>query len=606
MMNKRNMQQKIKYLTGHYAIPLMVVAGSFFYFGLFLKYSIWFREQLQVFMLTTDHLLSYFDKPAFLAAYIGDFLTQFFYPEWGGASVISITLLILWILLQVLVKKTGGAKVPFLIPLLPVILCWIALTGPEYPVSNVIALCIAVSFVLVYVSIGPPTGRRIFGIVSLPHVYLTAGSSMWIFAAAFLMYELREKKDKRLSSLLLPVVIVVISVGIPLLMRIKYLLTPYQALTWLSEMKRNPGVWDFLPVAGVILSVALSLIVKWEKINFTTSSLIPGFLQVLVISSVLAGGILKVYNRDMERILRLDHEAENGNWKKVYELSGKYDLRNNIASYFTNMAMAKLGIMADSLMMHYQPAATGLFIPVNANENYLTITLSNEVYWHLGDVNAAQHSAYLGTIFSPKAQNSRLLKRLAEINIVNGQYAVAEKYIGILEKTMFHRKRAEGMRRYLYNEAECARSEWIRSRRSVIPSKDLLKAGNEYIKTLRMLVENNAGNRMALDYLLCFHLLSRDMASFEADFRKYYRPELDPVLPRVYQEGLLIGIASGKRSPSDYQGFNFSPETVRQMAEYTRVYEESNGSGSALAGKFGRTYWFYYHFAKMKSEFDID
>ena len=107
---------------------------------------------------------------------------------------------------------------------------------------------------------------------------------------------------------------------------------------------------------------------------------------------------------------------------------------------------------------------------------------------------------------------------------------------------------------------------------------------------------------MALDYLLCFHLLSRDIPSFESDFRRYYRPGMDPVLPRVYQEGLLIGIASGMKTPADYAGFSFSPETVRQMAEYTRVFEAYRGSGSALIGRFGKTYWFYYHFAKMKDE----
>lgn len=596
------MQGKEKYLTHKYIIPPVVVAGSFFYFGLFLKYNLWFREQLQVFQMTTPYLITYLEKPAFLASFIGDFLTQFFYPAWGAATVISVTLLILWLLLQVLLSKTGGRKVPFLLSLLPVILCWTALNSLEYPVSNIISICISISFVLVYVSIRPAAGRQIFGILSLPHVYLTAGSSMWLFAAAFLFYELREKKIRGFVSMLLPMAIIVIAVVFPLMIRLRYLLTPFQALTWLSEMKRTPGVWDFLPLAGAVISVMISIMIRWEKIIFRTNAFLTGILQILVITAVLATGILKNYDRNLERILRFDREAVNGNWKKVYELSREYELRNNIVSYFTNMAMAKLGIMPDSLMMNYQPAATGLFIPVNANENYLTITLSNEVYWHLGDINAAQHSAYLGTIFSPRAQNSRLMKRLIEINIVNGQYAVAEKYIRILEKTIFHKKWAEEMRKYLYNEDECQRSEWISTKRAVIPSTDLLKAGNEYLKTLRMLVENNPGNRMALDYLLCFHLLSRDIFSFETDFGKYYRPEMDPVLPRVYQEGLLIGIASGRKTQADYSRYSFSPETVRQMAEYTRLFEESNGKGSALTDRFGKTYWFYYHFARMKNE----
>ena len=115
------------------------------------------------------------------------------------------------------------------------------------------------------------------------------------------------------------------------------------------------------------------------------------------------------------------------------------------------------------------------------------------------------------------------MKRLVEINIVNGQYAVAEKYIGILEKTMFHREWAAGMEKYLYNESECSKADWITEKRAIIPSRDLLKKGNEYITTLRMLADNNPDNRMAIDYLLCYHLLSKDIHSFVADFEKYYK-----------------------------------------------------------------------------------
>lgn len=90
-----------------------------------------------------------------------------------------------------------------------------------------------------------------------------------------------------------------------------------------------------------------------------------------------------------EKILKLDYKASANRWEDIYELSRKYRLRNNIATYYTNMSLARLGLMPEKLMDFYQPAATGLFIPVNASENYLTITFSNEVYWQLGDVSGA-------------------------------------------------------------------------------------------------------------------------------------------------------------------------------------------------------------------------
>ncbi len=275
-------------------------------------------------------------------------------------------------------------------------------------------------------------------------------------------------------------------------------------------------------------------------------------------------------------------------------------MRNNLSSYYTNMAMAKLGIMSSELMDHYQPAATGLFIPVNANENYLTITFSNEVYWQLGDVNASQHSALLGMIFSPRSRNSRLMKRLVEINIVNGEYSVARKYLKILEKTLFYREWASEREKFLYNEDECSRSKWIVSKRALIPKTDLLKKGNEYKKTLEMLLASNPENRMAADYLLCYDLLDKNIPSFVKNFRSYYKSDGKAVLPEVYQEALLIEIASGRLKPEDFAGFVFDPENVSRIAEYTTLYEQSKGNGSLLQEKFGKTYWFYYHFAVME------
>ncbi len=591
-----------RYNTAEIVILALFFTGSVLFFGIFFKYHIWFIEQLQVFLLTSDHFSSYLSKPAFISSYIGDFLTQLYWLNGGGAIVITVTLALLWILLKILARQIGRRELPFLLPVLPVVFSWIALCDLEYPVSNVISLNISVLFILLYVSIKPVAVRRIAGILLLIHLYVAAGSSMWIFTFSAIVFEIFGTENRSRSSygLLYPFILLVLSVFVPLALKHSYLLTAGESLTYLSEMTENPGIMDFMPLAAVILLVILAVI-PFREIRLNLHSAYLSLIQAFLLIGVMITGIFLHADFNLEKIFRLDFEARMNHWDKVLQLSDKFGMRNNISSYYTNMALSKLGIMPEKLMEYYQPAATGLFIPVNANENYLTITLSNEVYWHLGDVNASQHSALLGTIFSPRAANSRLMKRITEINIVNGEYAVAEKYIMILEKTMFHREWAESMRKYLYNEDECNKSRWITEKRAIIPSKDLLKAGNEYIITLRMLADNNPDNHMAVDYLLCFHLLSKDMDSFISDFEHYYKSGAGIVLPRVYQEGLLIKIASGEKSPSDYSRFRFTPEIVQQMTDYMKIFEENKGKGSALLEKYGKTYWFYYHFATMKT-----
>jgi hypothetical protein len=167
---------------------------------------------------------------------------------------------------------------------------------------------------------------------------------------------------------------------------------------------------------------------------------------------------------------------------------------------------------------------------------------------------------------------------------------------------MFHRKWASDRRKFLYNEEECSGSNWIMAKRAIIPSKDILKEGNEYVKTLRMLADNHPDNKMAVDYLLCYHLLTKDISSFVKDFEKYYSSDRNILLPKVYQEGLLIRIASEEDSFKAYDKFRFSPDIVKGISEYTKIYEENSGNGVFLQKKFGKTYWFYYHFATLTSE----
>ena len=55
----------------------------------------------------------------------------------------------------------------------------------------------------------------------------------------------------------------------------------------------------------------------------------------------------------------------------------------------------------------------------------------------------AEHCAMLSMIFSPRNSGSRMIKRLAEINLVNGDDEAALKYLRILDKTLLHKSWAE-------------------------------------------------------------------------------------------------------------------------------------------------------------------
>ena len=67
----------------------------FLFFFRILPYHLFHREQTQLFLLATEPLTGYLRHPAALARLSGDFLTQFFYYEGGGPTIMAVVLL-LW------------------------------------------------------------------------------------------------------------------------------------------------------------------------------------------------------------------------------------------------------------------------------------------------------------------------------------------------------------------------------------------------------------------------------------------------------------------------------------------------------------------------------
>ena len=61
---------------------------------------------------------------------------------------------------------------------------------------------------------------------------------------------------------------------------------------------------------------------------------------------------------------------------------------------------------------------------------------------------------------------------------------------------------------------------------------------------------------------------------------------------------------SATRLLSIYEKFQMNdsipPHVLDEFSDYTRLYEANGGNGASLQAKYGKTYWFYFHYATMK------
>lgn len=231
-------------------------------------------------------------------------------------------------------------------------------------------------------------------------------------------------------------------------------------------------------------------------------------------------------------------------------------------------------------------------MPISANSSYISSLYAAEVWFHLGDMTMAEHATILGMIFSPNHRGSRMIQRLTEINLINGDNEAAMKYLRILSNTLFYK---EWAKERIPGKESPAVAEWLKEKRALIPQSDTVRTSTmDIARSLRLLLAANPDNRMARDYLLCYHLLQKDIPSFLKD---YVAPNGQAPC-RLYAEALMIDLVRRQATGEEIRQAIVNPAVVQDFKEYTRLHQQSKGNPQALVGKYGQTYWFYYHFAQ--------
>ena len=76
-------------------------------------------------------------------------------------------------------------------------------------------------------------------------------------------------------------------------------------------------------------------------------------------------------------------------------------------------------------------------------------------------------------IFSPYQKGTRPIKRLAEINLINGDDAAALKYLRLLQKTLCYKRWAE---RRIPGNLSPDVQQWLKRKRELISQTDTFES----------------------------------------------------------------------------------------------------------------------------------
>jgi hypothetical protein len=291
------------------------------------------------------------------------------------------------------------------------------------------------------------------------------------------------------------------------------------------------------------------------------------------------------YDKKKYELIEYDYLVRVRDWNAIIAKAEKQtpDLPMSVSA--TNLALAMTNQLGDRAFEFYQRGPQGLF--PKFERNFASSQLTGEIYFHLGLINTAQRLAFESMEAIPNYNKSaRVVKRLAETNIINGQYKIAEKYLRMLEKTIFYRLWAQRMIAILGNEQAINDHPLYGTLRQYKLQEDILFSDGELDHICGLLFLHNQQNLMAAQYLLMIPLLNRDIELFMA----YVKAVQNRIQynPRSCQEAIAFAfMRQGQQPPRGI----VNPMILNQMDDFARIY--SSNKNSPELHRFKNSVWNY-------------
>lgn len=567
------------------AIACLLLVSSFLFFQLLQPYHLFLKEQIQLFQSTSGYFLSSFEKPAALARLIGEYFTQLFYLRGGGAVTLSILFCIQWVVTTQVLRRFTDSVLLYLWALLPVVGEWIFAVQPSYTLSLPVAFLLTLLCFFIYTAIRGRWLAAGIAFLFIPLLYAVVGPLMLLFFLLILLYEIKQRR-----GIILPVLCLLLLAAIyPVAVRHFYLLTFPQA--YLYPFARW---WYLSPSILIILTVAYSQMLSQRNERVTSGSFIRTASLILLVTTL---SLIASTDSKREKVLAFATEAYKGNWEKVSRLAETKNISDPIVSYYTNISLSQRGEMNERLLEFDQPGIKGLFLPVDTDTDWLTLFFSSDIFFYLGDMNQAQHLALFGMTMSPERRSTRMVKRLSEVNVIGGNIPAAEKYLRLLDVTLFHGQWADQMRQWMYEEKTDTAS-WLAIKRKQLVPGDTLYRPAGYAASLQTLLKRNPQNSAALDYLLCYYLLQKDLVAFRNTYDLYCKSKNSDI-PTIYSEALVLAFEADNPPKKVKDSYRIGDEVWKRFAEYSLLYEEADQGFEAIGEQFPASYWKYYHFAQI-------
>ena len=484
-----------RFLNKYHQLLATLVFGLcvFFFWRIRYPFALTYQEQLQMFLFDSDYFSGLMAEPGGLARYVAEFLVQFYNSMAIGATILAL----LMMLMQRLTWRLMDCRAHYFLSFLPAVLLWFTMGDESVKLTYVVALlmAMAVSWLMtVYINKVKPQRQTLVKAIALfvliPILYWLIGP-MVVLVALYVMP----------LSVVWALAVMLLSAHF----------VPFP----LSRVMTGIGYYRFPEAIPYILMVIPVLV--WILCMIVRRLPQPKpwvvWCEAVVCCAAIVGGPDLGYDAKKYELMEYDYLVRIRDWKGIIAKAEKQtpDLPMSVGA--NNLALAMTNQLGERAFDFYQRTSEGL-LP-RFERNFATTQLAGEVYFYLGLINTAQRFAFEAMEAIPDYNKSaRVIKRLAETNLINGEYDVARKYLQMLDKTIFYRPWAQQALAMLGDEKQINAHPLYGTLRQYRIEDDFLFSEDELDKICGQLFMHNHHNQMATQYLVMAPLLDGDAQRF--------------------------------------------------------------------------------------------
>lgn len=447
-----------------------------------------FQEQNQLFLFTWDFFAERMSVSGGLADYIAEFITQFGYIPCLGEALLAILLVVFQRSIALSIDRSEWYALSFIAP----VMVLVYMSDIYVMLSYLVALIISVLLCALY-------RRRpglLWAAVATIFGFWLIGPAIFVFTA---YASVRERNWKALVLIALSVLVVIVS-------RLTYLQQyPWKTVVFGINYYRQPLTVPAFQLVIAVLTAFLPTITDYlprpkKTIGVALGLLVGG-----------AFGCFFSYQKDGVELIAYDQLVRHEDWDGILKRAEKYQPDSELGAVSVNLALFMSG-RGDELPGFKQFGTRGLILP-NIRD-FISNASSSEVFWRLGMINESLRYAFdTQESLVNNRKSGRWMSRVAECQMLNGRYDVAEKYLDILSHSLFYRKWADSRRQFLRNESAIASDPIYAYLRSVRYQNDFLYYYPEMDKMLAILYHQNKNNVMAAWYYQAWTALKENDAN---------------------------------------------------------------------------------------------